>query len=515
MTNPVKPVGLWLTGTYTSALWLVLPAVPLFGIAATITAYSLHSGNEHALSGGLAATFVIWLVLGVAASNLVSPAGANPRAWEAFEGRLATLTAHFKAMKDCPPQCACGPQHAAVREAQAQLDHIAAIKASRDSRWVRMIGYVSMWQALHDAEESLIETSDYEAISAGLCDEQRLEGSNVPRRKELLQRLRAALLVLDPCNRKYFVEQPQPIPANDPPGVDNKKTARRIVRDVRTAFNTYLEDLYAALARTRNNLLTQITSASLTLYLLLALALLAAGDRQAEAFQTAGSFLAVGSFVGLISGWSGQKKSDKTVEDFGLARAQLLQGFMLSGVAGFLGALLYLAGPGLVGIDLTPDEVNSEPGASASPTPTPRDSPAEETIAPADTPLPPESTGSTDGPAGGNSESIGSTSALLLAVGDDLILGGFVAQGGGEPAGDESDGAGNVGRPCPDPAAGEAPHLRCIFRFDTSSILIAWLFAAAFGLAPDRMFNLLNRQTQQFKEDIQSTKATEVGQGDP
>lgn len=462
-----------------------------------------------ALALGLAAGLGVYVVFGLCGMLTTDREQASPRTYSEFQGRFcafkARLAGAWAAHTGCSasagsPVCTCPGVLVALVEAQSQVCHIESLLTKRDARWVRVIGYVVLWQTLHDAEEALIEASNPDAVAAGLLDEMRLEGSNFTRHEELIDRIRLALPVVSPEAAPYLIK-PAPTAPTSPTDIP---TARVVLRDVRDSFNTWQDDRYGALARTRNNLYRQVTWVAMAVYIMLVLAILATGDHDHEAIQAGVSFVAIGGIVGLMSSWTGEKTSDKTVEDFGLARAELFQTFVLSGVAGFIGAVLYLVAPALVGFDLTPADADTSPtpaagasaspSASATPTPSPTASP---TPTPSPSPIPPVapvSAGESGNPA----------ALRVRASHSDVVSGSKV----GAVISQATPASADAG--CPEPEAGKTPALRCVFRLDGGSILIAWAVAAAFGLAPDRLFRLLNKQTSQLKADIQSAKAPEA-----
>jgi hypothetical protein len=107
---------------------------------------------------------------------------------------------------------------------------------------------------------------------------------------------------------------------------------------VRQAINEYRDTRRGGLVRARNQLMATVVVTGITVYLLLALALVLRAP--VEAIVGSAVFFLVGASVGLFNRLSGQSASDNAVDDFGLSVARLTLTPVFSGLAAIGGVLL-------------------------------------------------------------------------------------------------------------------------------------------------------------------------------
>jgi hypothetical protein len=77
--------------------------------------------------------------------------------------------------------------------------------AAKGLNWPLATGYVKVWEELYRAEEAMIEVAPQKKVLEGaFYDEERLVGSDIPNRQNLLDKLRKAVASIDPGAYKYL-----------------------------------------------------------------------------------------------------------------------------------------------------------------------------------------------------------------------------------------------------------------------------------------------------------------------
>jgi len=449
-----------------ASLQATLPLMPTVASAFTIVVYILWQ-NRFALLIGGGATLIVWLLLALLCLIMgsVSVQRANARTYGDFSKRLEQLKdtlAHIPADRAEEPQ---------VQQAQAQLERIEKELSSEDSRWIRGDGYNTLWRALHTAEEELISAAipdEGYVIQGGQVDESRLLDSKITAREKLLLKLRHALYALSPSTKLYFLGR------FDPPDKDSPQSlppeARGVLAEVRHEINDFNDTRYHALASTRNMYLDILPLVGLAVYLVLVIAIAArVGQSQIEA---AAAFYVAGVVTGFLWVWYRQTKTERTVQDFGLATASLFRPLVISGVAAIIAVV---AIPVMI--------PNANPSSDeANATATPAASLAE-------------------GMLGATPE----FSPTAIA---------------GEPT-PSSDGGAIQMEPTPTPGTGEdesscdscdsdkSTDLKCVFSLQHN--MLGLLFAFIFGASPEALLTMLKLQGQKYVDDLKSTEAGEGG----
>lgn len=452
-------------GYYFALLRANVTLMPTLASALTVVAYVLWQ-DRFALLIGAGAALIVWLVVALLCfiTESVTAERANADTYGDFHSRLTQLK---EILKDLPADREHEPQ---VEQAKA---HIALIKdelPKDDSRWVRGYGYDDLWRALHAAEEALIAAGipKQDAILAGQHDESRLVDSKIPQNEKLLLRLRNALYALSPSTMRYFLGR------FDPPdkklAESSAHEARGVVALVRRQINEFNDDRYHALLNTRNMYLDILPLIGLAVHLVLVIAIAAkVGRSQIEA---AAAFYVAGVVTGFLWVWYRETKIERTVQDFGLATANLLRPLVISGAAAIIAVLVIPV--------LIPRADPSSGGATATPTPAASQAKALVIAMP--------QRSSTATIAGSTWTSLPSSGVIERAPAPVLS-----AQDG-ETSGDTCDSQG-------------AHNLECIFSLKHN--LQGLLFAFIFGATPEALLTMFKLQGQKYVDEIKSTEAGE------
>jgi hypothetical protein len=246
----------------------------------------------------------------------------------------------------------------ACEEARAHLDAIGHNLRSAGAKWVLGTGYLDLWGQMHALEEALLLVSpDEEIVATALSDEMRLKGSAIVNSDDFLAKLRWATCALG--GRQYLTPAPPPpvVDENWTPTAEERAHARLVVRDVHRAINEFRDNGLDGLIRARNSLIWTGTLTMLTIFALLALAILAnVGPAAVSAGVT---FYLVGALIGLFSQLRTDSGLDARFEgDFSLARARLFYVPVLSGIAAVGGVVLTtMLYASLTGTTLTSNDV--------------------------------------------------------------------------------------------------------------------------------------------------------------
>lgn len=224
------------TGTYTGALIMTAPVVPI--VAALISAIAfiaqwpkgivmpdwlaLFIGTPLLL--GTIPTLIAWLLLALLIRRLTAADIMDMRSFGLLLNRLSTLDAQLSSLDPelggLPPSLAVTPIMAS-KEALNCRNTICKKLVKRSLMWVTASGYINLWKEMHNAEAALIEIEPREIVIAdALYDEMRIQGSNMQTSDELLRKLRKAVITLDPSAENYL--QPS---ATSPQGNSSKLSA--------------------------------------------------------------------------------------------------------------------------------------------------------------------------------------------------------------------------------------------------------------------------------------------------
>jgi hypothetical protein len=361
--------------TYLPTVWAVAPLIPGLAAIAVVATYLI------APVGAGAAAFVVGSEIAAAIAiigamplrMLATVRVAQTRSYWELRRRSEQLRKRLKVIEEHPSRAGWGTsKRMALDEANKQLDEVkrALLRPASRSRtngleWVSAMGYVSLWRRVDRAEECLIELEPNEALLAdALHDRLRLSGAGI-KGDQLEAALTAAVNVIDKHGfEMYFAptmqsqkvdattNQPsdkasappnEDVPADAPPDADAERLARAVVREVRHALNTFIQDSMEGIVRARNRLWRAILLTATTTFLLVGLAVL--NDVPKQLLTGASVFFLVAAVVGLFNRLRLQAQSDLAVEDFNLFEARLVHTPLISGLAGVAGVILVAVVP--------------------------------------------------------------------------------------------------------------------------------------------------------------------------
>jgi len=326
--------------------------LPLFimfpGIAATastiiyLTWFPFDDQTQNgilAFLGGAAIGTVGWVMCAFALRRLSRSDGANPCVYHELVGEYLSMRGRL----DAVAANATAANRGSLHEAEAHLNTVAdalgvdGASASVDPAWLLGCGYTSVWRRLHRADECLLTLEPEAAVvGAALYDELRVQGARMPKVDSLTQKLRQAIVIMDPASGAYLDHPPR---TNGKQHDDEVPAARAVLRAVRHSINEFRDDRRDGLVRARNNLFGTALYTGLVAYLVLGLAMITGAPRGSVASAVA-CFL-VGATVGLFRHLRLASARDTVMEeDYGLATARLIQRPLFSGVAAVGGVIL-------------------------------------------------------------------------------------------------------------------------------------------------------------------------------
>ncbi len=399
---------------YMGALWLIGPRVPGIAALAVLLAYIIppvdHPVHQAAVGIGTYVAFVAWVGLAVLFRGAGYADSSQAKVWSELLQRICQLRSRVDGIRVDP----AGPLAAVRNEACQQLgwaeDHLYEPPSEQDPEprqrsrsgvdWASGTAYLAVWQAVHRAEEAIVEIEPCAAtIADALHDDLRLTDSTLTNATSLRLSLQRAVAWLDPESvERYFptlqaigpmsirfASRPRTTPGSSttsgsaataanantaaaavtsPTGADqsadvgpeptdgppsaahvgchdadvDEMVARGVIREVRFAINEFRDGAWDGLVRVRNRLLRTILVAGVVGVLLLDLAVLS----NVPSFNLISAivFFLVGALVGLFNRLRIEAGSSQAVEDFGLFEARLLHTPLLSGLAAVGGVFL-------------------------------------------------------------------------------------------------------------------------------------------------------------------------------
>jgi hypothetical protein len=283
---------------------------------------------------GTVPTLIVWLLLGLILRRSTAADRMNIGSYGQLLNRLSTLDAQPNVLYPEPATIPITVTMAS-KEVLDCRSAICKVLAKKSLAWVTAIGYINLWEEMHDAEEALIDMLPREAVIAdALYDELRIQDSKIDTADELLKELRMAVMVLDPSAETYLQSPPSdPVPAGATP-----EQARSVLREVRHALNEFRDGRWEAIVRVRNQFVCTAILTGLTLYVLLQFTMLAGVSRPAIISATA--FYLVGALVGLFSRLYNEAQTSTSIDDYRLALARLVATPLYSGLAAVAGVLV-------------------------------------------------------------------------------------------------------------------------------------------------------------------------------
>lgn len=371
--------GMVFPTTYLPTLWALAPLVPGLAAICVVATYFVTAGLNPTTR----------FLMGVEIGAVIAVFGAIPlrilatvrvaqtrsywelrRRSEQLEQRLGEI----KSRHADPAQPADGwttVQEMALAEAEEQLAAVHRALFAKPSEsltngleWVSAMGYVSLWRRIDRAEEALIEMEPAELVLGdALHDQLRLAGAGI-KSEQMESALYAAVEVIDPtARRRYFAPPARPAgpPASPTPATEvavevqdsavdaagrrpaDERAARAVLREVRHAINSYIEDKMESIARARNRLWRTILLTATTTFLLVGIAVL--NEVPTRNLIAASVFFLVAAVVGLFNRLRLQATADSAVEDFNLFEARLVHTPLASGLAGVAGVFLVAIAP--------------------------------------------------------------------------------------------------------------------------------------------------------------------------
>lgn len=218
--------------SFLAALVDIGPALPT--IAATTTVFAYVGGptpladdiQKLPLVAGLVSALVIGLGVAVAYYFAFSAADhAHPQSYAEIRQRVDKLGARLRVLERLHRSTLSVSQAIAFEEAVTHLRTLERELVRGGSQWLSGSGYVDALIRIHRAEEALLTIEPVEdVVAAAYYDEQRIHGSTIGDRDDLLERLRTAVQALSPSGSVYLNELPtttslpdgRPDPARDP-----------------------------------------------------------------------------------------------------------------------------------------------------------------------------------------------------------------------------------------------------------------------------------------------------------
>lgn len=347
------------TGTLLPAT-MVITTVVLYCLG-YVDQKTFNSEGRFALFWGSTISVWGWFVVSFVCRRFADFENAIHSSYSEFGQRFSQLKSAFKVL--CPEitcnssttlKCNNPTLAVAYKEIRCQIEKIDDELKKTGIPWVVATGYINVWGRLYSAEEALIEVLPQEKVIAGaIHDELRLEGSEITQRDELLAKLRQAVCVIDPGSKQFLkATSTTPLLVVSTPSQE----ARAVLRTIRASINEYREGLWNGLILARNRLLATLFLTSLTVYILLVIALIA--NAQKESVLAASTFYVVGAAIGLGSRLRSESENKTGVYDYGLSAAGLVTLPIFSGLTAlggvFLVAMLPYAGQILGPLHSTP-----------------------------------------------------------------------------------------------------------------------------------------------------------------
>jgi hypothetical protein len=292
---------------------------------------------------GWALIATIWALLG-----MTSPSRANATTFCELSTQLKMLTAACEAafksvdadVLDGKLSPACAREQ--VRQCIDQLNMALYKGAWSRSAWVLGTGYLSAWQLVHRAHETLVQVESIaKVILRAHYDRMRLEGAHLPNCQELKGKL-------DTVIRTLSGSAPADAPADadrtsSPSLINPHQDARMTVGTIRQALNEFRDANRAGLVRSKIQLACTTLNTGLIMYAALWLALAvdayALPEQPGLSLPLTGAIAVflVGAVVGLFSRLRLDFEDETAVDDFGLSAMRHFAAPQLSGIAAVLG----------------------------------------------------------------------------------------------------------------------------------------------------------------------------------
>lgn len=313
------------------AVGLVAALLALPGACSTaVVAWKLvGGGSTSAVLYGTIIGLCTWALAGLFLRRLSMPQHASSALYHELVNRHATL-------KSVGGTVRRKSERAAWAAFATSLGSARALLASDDARdgfsWLRGTGYITVFEAIHKAEQALTElVDDDDAVLQALTERNALEGSKIAGAKDAEHRLERAMKVLGAGD--YLPDAPAA------PRSTDKHMARAVVREAQATVDEFRDGRRASIVRARNRLFATMVFTGLVAYGGLVLALL--GGAQKPQIVAGATFYLIGATVGLFRQLQQAAATDTVLEaDFGLGLVRLVHTPLVSGLAGVAGVVL-------------------------------------------------------------------------------------------------------------------------------------------------------------------------------
>ena len=335
------------TQTYEGAFLLLLPIVPIIATVISIATYiGLNLKAPVILTGigwvdtfipllvGTGSTLVLWTILALLCHRFTAVHRANEKSYYALINHLSSLNYYLDTLPTDK-----------TKEVLQYRDAIYLALKQRTTSWIVGNGYIELWDFMYSAEEALITVAPPEKVIAdAVYDEMRLNDSNIVNSEEWVNKLRSAVNELDPSAVSYLkpaVGTQQQAPVINQvgnAGTQQQIEARSVLRVVRKTINDFNTKSWDALISARNQLYSTMILVGLTVFVLMALAIIF--HVNLLHLEAATFYAFIGGLAGLIGRLSIESQSDKTVDDYRLSLARLLATPLLSSLAAVLGVMI-------------------------------------------------------------------------------------------------------------------------------------------------------------------------------
>ena len=344
------------TQTYTGAFLLLLPIVPVIATVISIATYiGLNLKAPVSLTDigwvdtlipllvGTGSTLILWAILALLCHRYTAVHRANEKSYYALLNHLSSLNYYLDTLPTDK-----------TKEVLQYRDAIYLTLKQPTISWIVGNGYIELWDFMYRAEEALITIAPQEKVIAdAVYDEMRLNDSKIVSSEEWVNKLRSAVHVLDPDAVSYLkpaLGTQSPIAAagtqQQAPVINQVRNAetqqqieaRAVLRVVRKTINDFNTKCWDALISARNQLYSTMILVGLTVFVLMALAIIL--HVNLLHLEAATFYAFIGGLAGLIGRLSIESQSNKMVDDYRLSLARLLATPLLSGLAAVLGVMI-------------------------------------------------------------------------------------------------------------------------------------------------------------------------------
>ncbi len=349
----------------TSTLIPVLAS--LFTLALYIGLPKTDFSSLNAIAGGALLTLIVWMFMAISYMDYTTARGADAYSYNLLITtlvRLRALTQFYLDERSLDKLTKSSIYDIYTRELQNYLE-IADIQLSQGGTvWVSAIGYVIVSRLLHRAEEALIEIEPQTAlIEDGSRIQVALENSTIRNKEYYLRTLERMLDYLNPGRFQHFQksnggkakgdmvaspivpseageasEPSNPMHIAHSPDPFRESEARASIRQISNLLNESQDDQWEKLIHARNQLTKTTVLTGLTLYFLLAFAIVTIVP--IPVLQSATFFFLIGAGVGLFSRLYAQSRSDSSIDNVRLAGVRLMAAPLFSGLAAIGGVVV-------------------------------------------------------------------------------------------------------------------------------------------------------------------------------